>query len=215
MKFNMKHLVVLLGMAAAPAAYSVELYSQPWDGTGNGWLSTPAETAVADAFLVNPNDTDHIKIDNIGWYGSYTPGNNPGNFGTEFDVQFYDNSNNLIADRIGTATWSSVGPGSVTGATNYWYNLDISGNNLMLYSGWYWISIQAISQGPIAWYWDTASSGSNISEIFAAGTSYDPAVLSNVNFAYTLTGTVPEPATLLLLAPALIGLGFSRKGQKA
>jgi hypothetical protein len=217
MKFSLKHLVVVLGIASAPAAYSSELlYSQPWDGTGQGYLSTPADTAVVDSFAVDPNGSDHIKVDHIGWAGSYTPGFGPVNFGTDFDVAIYDSSSNLVADRIGTATYSSLGNGSLSGSENFWYSLDISSDKFALYSGLYWISIQALSQtGDIAWYWSTSLTGRNDSVIYAAGTSWDPAASSTHNFAFDLKGTVPEPATLLLMVPALIGLGFSRKGQKA
>ena len=214
MKFNMKHLVVLLGMAAAPAAYSQELYSQAWDGTGNGWLSTTSDTAVYESFQVDPSSSDHIKVDSIDWVGSYTPNYGPVN--PQFDIQVYDSTgSSLVAERIGQATETALPNGNALFTPNFSYSLDLSNDKLALYSGYYYLVIQAILpavQG--AWYWDTASSGLGASTIYSAYGS--PTWLdTNVNFAFTLNGTVPEPETLLLLVPALIGLGFSRKSQKA
>jgi hypothetical protein len=92
------------------------------------------------------------------------------------------------------------------------FDYEISGLSIALPAGTYWIGLNSDFTG-IRSGWDNTLGGvDTIPGFRLINNSYPPpgTVIAN-NLAFSITGSIPEPTTLLLLGLGLAGLRFARR----
>ena len=214
---------LLVGVSQVPAA---TLYSQPWDGTGNGFGSQN-ETSIGNFATAYDNFTlgSSAIITQIDFTGAYYSGTD--NAITGFTVQFWANSSgqpgaSLYSVHIlGSGGETFTGPGStINQAYSYSLPVNFAANGATTY----WLSIvpdlafndqndPSIIFDP--WLWATGAPGDTSFYQDLYGTRY----LQDGDLAFTLLGggVVPLPAALPLFATGLGALGLMgwRRNRKA
>jgi hypothetical protein len=159
------------------------------------------------------------EITDVHWTGPYFNPPTPGTI-TGFTVQFWDDN----AGQPGASLLSEAVAGNANetflsnfgGFPAYTYAIDLSTSFLAQAGTQYWLSVVPDLGFPPQWGLSSATGGDGLSYQDFLG-SRSP--LAGVDMAFSLTSepkpTVPEPATLSLLALGMAGIGYRRRKSPA
>lgn len=200
-------------IALAGSANAAVLYSNPWDGSGNGYSSqndtvTYGNFATAYGFFTTGSQL--WSVEDLHFVGEYF---NPPAQGpiAGFTIAIYSDAGNAPGGQIGVSTYVPAGSftetflGAPGGFPCYQYDMNI---NPTLVSGDAWISVVPDLAFPPQWGW---SGGVDANPAHAGWQSFfgTPSRLAQ-SLNMDITGTVaPAPAGLGLLG--LGGLVASRR----
>jgi hypothetical protein len=208
-KFGVSKVVFLgtiFALVFSAPAFATTLYTQSFDQTGAlyasqndvGGLGNFASTY--DDFTVN---NANYTINEIQWTGGYFNGS-PGSI-TGWTINIYLDS----AGQPGTQQYSThiSGNGNETFLGNFGgtpsYTYDVAGLNFAELSGVkYWLSVVPDITFPPQWGWETSAQGNGVSDQDFLGSRSQ----LGADEAFTLSGTVPEPGTLVMLGTGVLGL---------
>lgn len=200
-------LAAVLGLVLSVPAFADTLYSQSFDQTGalnasqndTGGLGNFA--SMYDDFTIGGGN---YTINEVQWTGGYFNPNQQGNI-TGWTISIYfDNSG-----QPGTLQYTThiAGTGNETYLGNYngtpSYTYDVSGLNFAELGGVkYWLSVVPDLAFPPQWGWETSTDGNGVSYQDFLGNRSE----LNSDAAFTLSGTVPEPGTLIMMGTGVLGL---------
>jgi hypothetical protein len=207
---------VAKAVGAAPAALAAGatmLYSQPFDGTGNGWASQNDTADLGNFVTVYDNFSlgTSSNINSVEFTGEYF---NPPSQGpiTAWTVTFWSDN----AGQPGSSLYSQniSGTGNETFLGNfgdyptYTYQLAVNFNAAA--GTTYWVSVVPDLVFPPQWAWSTGTGGDGISYQDSFGSrSQNPDDL-----AFTLVGTVPEPSSIAIITASLLSLGVMGRSRR-
>ncbi|HNP26022.1 MAG TPA: PEP-CTERM sorting domain-containing protein [Nitrosomonas sp.] len=209
--YSIRQLTVLMFLIILPLpASAVMLEQAPLDG-GDGSLSVgPSGIQIATDDFQFANT---VLLTNIRWWGSYDPA---APVTESLTVRLFadDGSGNPETNAFFETTFAGNGDGSggltdLFGGAVFQYDLGV--NQLLQGGADYYLSVFN-NDGAQDWYWLESSAGNNTGWSRAAdgdAWNFDAAAL---NMSFQLTGVIPEPATLLLMAlPLLWFVGLVRR----
>lgn len=198
---------------AAHAGTNPVVYQQAASNSPNGYASqfdTGANgdfAKVYDEFSLATATT----ITDVHWTGLYF--NNSRTTGVDsFLIQFWSDAGGTAGSLLYSATVANANETLVTGDT-YTYDVDLANAFAAQAGTTYWLSIQATMLFPPQWGWyeGTGGNGTSVQDFVGVrnGLGFDMAF----SLTGTPTGTLPEPASLLLVGLALTGAGLLRRRQ--
>ena len=196
--------IAVMGFAAAAPARA-DIYSQPWDGTGNLYASQNDTTGgngnfatVYDNFTLGTTST----VTGVDWVGGYF---NPPTQGpiTAFTISFYADSGGAPGGLLASTSVSGTANETLLTGPNYSYTTAIT--PFIAAAGTeYWMSIVPDLGFPPQWGWASGTGGDGIAyqDFFGSRSQL------GTDLAFGLQGSpvVPEPSSLVLAG--LGGMSF-------
>ena len=200
MKLRIASLIlVCLALAVIPAVAQDTLYDNgKVNGTTDAWTINFGYI-VSDTFNLSSAAT--VKDFHF-WVWEF-----PGDKALSVDWSITSQEFGGTTYGSGTAAVSDV----FISANQYGYNvdrLDVSGLNVALGAGTYWLNLQnAVTQGGNPLYWDENSGPSQASES-ALGTIPSEAfyITGSSGSSTTTSGQTPEPTSIMLFGSGILGL---------
>jgi hypothetical protein len=193
-------------LAANPIIYSQgSLVGGEWNASQNDTDFYGSFSTAYDDFTLNTTSL----VTTVGWSGGFFNGPNPGNI-TAFNIGFYLDSGAAPGALVALFPQSITGNGNATGPNgddSYNYAIDLNIPFVAQAGTKYWVSIQADLAYPPQWGWAEGTGGNGIGHQVFFGNPQ----AGIRDMAFSLSGLpVPEPATYLLFALGLAGLGAAR-----
>lgn len=224
MRYAVAFLVPLIASPAAAAVIAGGEIVAPHSGyASNDPPSSGAAQQVADDFAVR---TTAARLDSLVWWGNYSQDEDEAGTETEFTIRFFRD-----ADDYGPTSPNSESPvlflavtatASITGIATTGDSRDVFRYSadfvppLELSRGAYWLSIvESDPETSEIWEWQNTTAAqqgarNHVIDPLGANT-WSPVVNGRHSRAFILTGefigTVPEPASGLLLAIGMVAIG--------
>jgi hypothetical protein len=184
------------------------VYGQATDYNG-GYASQNDASGLGNFATTYDNFTlgSAANINQVTWVGSYISG--VGGI-TGFTVNFYSNAGNapssllasyIVAGTAGETFLQNDNPGNPT----YAYVLGLTSNFAAAAGKEYWLSVVPNLAFPPQWLWETSSQGDTNAYQCFFGTCGN----ISADLAFGLYTPLPEPGSLALLVPGILGLAAS------
>lgn len=214
MTFTRIAAAAVFGLALSQAASADPIiYSQPWAGAADMYSSQNDTTpggfgnfaTVFDDFKLSAK----YAVTDVHWTGGYF---NPGSVGpiTRFTVAFYADAGGTlgaplyVTSAVGTAGETSIG--SVGGFPMATYVLDLPADFMAEADTRYWVSIVPDLAFPPQWGIASGTGGNGAAIQDFLGTKG-----AIPDLAFELSGVLPEPGSIPVVALALLGLAAMRR----
>ncbi|HEY1879515.1 MAG TPA: PEPxxWA-CTERM sorting domain-containing protein [Caulobacteraceae bacterium] len=212
MRFTNTLTIAAAAVITVTGASASTLYSQPFDGTNNVFASQN-DTGGFGNFATTYDDF-HLgsaaDITTVDFTGSYF---NPPSQGTitAFTLNIYADN----AGQPGTLLYSAnvSGTGNETFLGNFGdptYTYSVPTNFNAAAGTTYWLSVVPDLGFPPQWGWNTATGGDNLGWQDFFGTRSQ----NGSDFAFTLLGGVPEPASWALMLCGFASLGAALRSRR-
>jgi len=228
MKAKFLVLAMVLGLLSVrlQAGTTMPIIDNPLQPTNAGEFSNlgASNQQIADDFVLS----QPVTLQSISWFGRYSSDLVNITGPVSFSVRFFDDNGDqpaispfLTFDLAASVAGAGSAFSGVECATANcpWFSYSASLPDILLGPAKYWVSVLETDSrtalfGNSQWLWaDTDSTGLR-SFRFSDGSAWT--TTSDINHAFTLSGTVtstvPEPATLSLLAAGLlVGAAFRKR----
>ncbi len=141
------------------------LYSQPWDGTGNGYASQNDTNGGGFGNFATTYDNFTLgsaaTVTGVSWVGEYSDNTGPS---TSFTVDFYANASGLPGAMLSTETIALSQAhqtllGNAGGFAVFSYSATLSSPFSAVAGTEYWLSVVSNMGFPPQWYWVTGTGG--------------------------------------------------------
>lgn len=201
--------LLLLAAIALPSSSAAQVYSNgPLIGSGGNSINSPGYWLFDDFFFTSAHTLSSMRFWSLGSVG-FGPVAASGTVDWEIRGIGSGGPGALIASGVGTTSNIFDGPDCCT-TNRYVSDFALS---VSLPAGLYWIGLSNATGG--AAYWEIAS------QIFGSGSvirqTNSPDLFEPYDYAFELyetSVTTPEPATLALIVPGLLGLAAVRRRRR-